>query len=84
MKQSLRMFFSALIVVAGSLPCMAGNGTWTNLTSDGLWSASGNWASGAIADGSGFNADFSTLNLTGNNTVHLDGPRTINNRRYSP
>jgi fibronectin-binding autotransporter adhesin len=76
MKQSLRMFFSALIVVAGSLPCMALNGTWTNLTSGGFWSTNANWAGGTIADGSSYNAVFN-LNLTGNNTVHLDGPRTL-------
>jgi autotransporter-associated beta strand protein len=83
MKQALRMICSALIVAAGSLPCMAGNGTWTNLTSGGLWSASENWASGAIADGSGFTASFSTLNLTGHNTVHLDGPRTNTTLQFS-
>ena len=59
------------------LPRSATNGTWTDATSGGLWSAGGNWSSGTIANGTGGIADFSTLNITSDNTVHLDTPRTI-------
>ncbi len=50
--------------------------TWTN-TAGGLWSMTGNWANGSIANGSGLGADFSALDLTANTTVHLDSARTI-------
>jgi autotransporter-associated beta strand protein len=50
--------------------------TWTN-TAGGLWSMTGNWANGSIANGSGLGADFSALDLTTNTTVHLDSARTI-------
>jgi autotransporter-associated beta strand protein len=55
----------------------AANGTWTNTTSGGLWSASGSWTGGTVANGVDATADFSTLALTGSNTVHLDSARTI-------
>ncbi len=66
-------------VMAGQAACLCwgGSGTWSNPASGGLWSSGGNWSSGAIADGSGFTADFSTLDLEADNTVHLDGPRTL-------
>jgi autotransporter-associated beta strand protein len=50
--------------------------TWTN-TAGGLWSLTGNWANGSVANGSGLGADFSALDLTANTTVHLDSARTI-------
>lgn len=55
---------------------MADNGTWTSL-SDGLWSEPTNWDSATIADGSGFEADFSTIDATSNILVSLDSPRTL-------
>lgn len=65
------------IVLAASPLAHAANGTWTQLTTGGLWSNGGNWSGGTIADGSGFTANFSTLNLTANNTVKMDGSRTL-------
>jgi autotransporter-associated beta strand protein len=59
----------------------ADNGTWTSL-SGGSWNTDTNWAGGPpgiIADGAGFTADFSTLNITANTTVTLDADRTIGN-----
>jgi autotransporter-associated beta strand protein len=53
------------------------NGTWTQLTTGGLWSAAGNWSGGIIADGSGRTANFSTLNLAAENTVKMDGSHTL-------
>ena len=65
------------IVLAASPLAHAANGTWTQPTTGGLWSNGGNWSGGTIADGSGFTANFSTLNLTANNTVKMDGSRTL-------
>ncbi len=65
----------ALLVTAG--PVAAQSSTWTQTTSGGLWTAGGNWFSGTPASGSGSTADFSTLLLPANNTVHLDSPETI-------
>ena len=53
-----------------------GNGTWIQPTSGGLWSDPSNWLNAVIADG-GNSANFSTINLTANNTVHLDSPRSL-------
>lgn len=72
----------AVIVDLTACLSWAGNGTWTNTVSGGLWSTSDNWSSGAIADGSGFTADFSTVDITADNTVHLDGPRTLKNLTF--
>ena len=76
-----RINVKVLIVgwMAGALTLAgyAGNGTWTNPISGGLWSAPENWTDGAVADGGGATADFSTLDLTADNTVHLDGPRIL-------
>jgi len=55
----------------------AANGTWTQLTSGGNWSDTANWSGGNVADASGSTASFDTLDLTADNTVHLDGSRTL-------
>jgi autotransporter-associated beta strand protein len=55
---------------------LAANGTWTNLAA-GSWSTVGNWNAGSIADGADYTADFSTIDITADTTVILDGPRTI-------
>ena len=52
-------------------------GTWTQLTSGGNWSDGGKWSGGTIADESGSTANFSTLNITAENTVQMDGPHTL-------
>ncbi len=59
----------------------AADGTWTNLAG-GSWPTGGNWASGTVADGTGFTADFSTLDLTADATVSLDGARTIGHLKF--
>lgn len=43
----------------------------------GVWSDDTNWQAGAIAQGAGVTADFSTLELTGSPMVTLNGARTI-------
>lgn len=55
-----------------------GSGTWIQPISGGLWSDPSNWNNAVVADGAANTADFSTLDLTAGNTVHLDSPRTIN------
>src|SRR5438128_2143236 len=59
----------------------AASGTWTQTTSGGLWSDITNWNSGSgpIADGLDSTADFSTIDITADDTVHLDSVRTIGN-----
>jgi autotransporter-associated beta strand protein len=57
------------------------NGTWSNLAG-GSWAAGGNWTGGLIADGIGATADFSTLNITANATVTLDGTFTVGTLRF--
>lgn len=54
----------------------AGSGVWTN-ASGGSWATTGNWDSGSIAGGADAAADFSTLSLSANRTVTLDGSRTV-------
>ncbi len=56
----------------------AASGTWTNGLSGGVWSAATHWSGGVVADGVGFTADFSAINITADPTVvHLDSARTI-------
>jgi autotransporter-associated beta strand protein len=74
----LRVLIIALLLPIFSAHAMAGtSGTWTNSTTGGLWSDPTNWAGGVVADGFDQIADFSTLDLTADNAVHLDSPRTI-------
>ena len=55
--------------------------TWTN-TAGGSWPVAGNWLNGNIGNGTVPTADFSTLNLTANATVTLDGARTIGGLKF--
>jgi fibronectin-binding autotransporter adhesin len=72
----------ALIAAALALSMMASvsvaqtSGTWTSATG-GTWGNSGNWSGGAIASGTGAAADFSTLNITGTQTVALNAAYTL-------
>jgi autotransporter-associated beta strand protein len=52
------------------------SGTWSS-TAPGVWSNTANWTNGIVANGQDGIADFSTLSLSGPNTVHLDSARTI-------
>jgi autotransporter-associated beta strand protein len=54
-----------------------GNGIYTQTTSGGNWSGAGNWSGGTIASGSGNSANFNTLDISADNTVHLDFPVTL-------
>ncbi|MCW1916373.1 autotransporter-associated beta strand repeat-containing protein [Luteolibacter sp. GHJ8] len=61
---------------------VAADGLWTN-PAGGSWASAGNWSAATIADGSGFTADFSTLDIAADATVTLDGPRTIGILRFA-
>jgi fibronectin-binding autotransporter adhesin len=74
-----RISASSLAAMAMASSAHAADGTWTQLTSGGLWSNTANWSGGTIADGSGSTANFSTLNINPDNTVHLDSSRTLTN-----
>ena len=56
----------------------AGNGTWVQVASGGVWSVGDNWLNAVIPQAATHSANFNTLNLTANNTVRLDAPRTVN------
>ena len=54
----------------------AGSGVWIT-PGGGSWGGSGNWSGGLIAGATDAAADFSTVNLSANATVTLDGARTV-------
>ncbi len=60
-----------------------GSGTWIRPATGGLWSDPANWQNAVIADGAGNSASFSTLDITANNTVHLDSARTAGTLSFS-
>jgi autotransporter-associated beta strand protein len=66
-----------VLTVLAPAVARAANGTWTQLTSGGNWSDTANWSGGIVADASGSSAAFNTLDLTADNTVRLDGSRTL-------
>ena len=72
-----RSFTVALIAFAITSTALATNGTWSNLTTGGNWSTPNNWTTLQVATGIDGLADFSTLSITADNTVHLDSARTI-------
>ncbi|MCW1925047.1 autotransporter-associated beta strand repeat-containing protein [Luteolibacter arcticus] len=54
---------------------------WTN-AAGGSWPVAVNWLSNGIANGASIVADFSTLNLTADTTVTLNGARTIGGLKF--
>lgn len=72
-----RAALALALTALGAQTLHADSGTWINPASGGLWSTPANWLEGIVADGSGSTANFGTLNLTADNTVHLDGPRAL-------
>ena len=71
----------ALIGWASVISSPAASGTWTN-RNGGSWTNAANWNATTIADGSGNTANFTTLNLSSDVTMTLDGPRTIGNLNF--
>ena len=74
--------FVAGCALAAGQTALAVNGTWIDTTSGGLWSATTNWSGGIVANGTDGIADFSTLDITADNTVHLDSGRTIGQLKF--
>lgn len=60
-----------------------GSGVWVQPATGGFWSDALNWLNAVIADGASSSANFTTLDLTANNTVHLDAPRTLNSASFA-
>ncbi|BCU76389.1 LamG-like jellyroll fold domain-containing protein [Luteolibacter sp. LG18] len=58
------------------------NGVWIN-AAGGSWPTAANWSAGTVPFGTNRTADFSTLNLTADATVTLDGARTIGNLTFA-
>ena len=54
---------------------------WIN-PAGGTWLTAGNWFGNAVATGSGIPVDFSTLDLTADTAVTLDGARTIGGLKF--
>jgi rhamnogalacturonan endolyase len=59
-----------------------GDGVWTRLSNGGAWSDGANWDGGILADGEGRTADFTTLDLTENLAVSLDGLRSVTTLKF--
>ncbi len=82
-KPALGLLASLVALLAAPPSVRAQSGTWTNLidgNASGSWATAANWNNGVIADGADNTANFSTLDLTGTNSVvTLDGARTIGN-----
>ncbi|VGO16997.1 Adhesin BmaC autotransporter [Pontiella desulfatans] len=75
----MKKILSVAALMALVFPSMGADGTYTNVASGGNWSDSANWSGGSVADGSGFTANFNTLDLTEDNLVHMDTARIIGN-----
>ena len=66
---------SAIAAMLTTHVAHAAAGTWTQTASGGLWSDTANWSGGTVANNAA--ANFNTIDITANNTVHLDSARTI-------
>ncbi|HYG24105.1 MAG TPA: autotransporter-associated beta strand repeat-containing protein [Verrucomicrobiae bacterium] len=69
--------FSNVAVTLGQFS----DGSWV-ADADGTWSVTNNWAGGLAANGAGFIADFTGVNLTADRTVTLDSSRSIGQLRF--
>jgi autotransporter-associated beta strand protein len=63
-------------LAAPSLAVAQTSGTWAS-ASGGTWGTTGNWSGGFVASGTGANANFATLDITGTQTVTLDTAYTL-------
>jgi fibronectin-binding autotransporter adhesin len=71
----------AFVLLMSATVSFAVSGTWTNKT-DGVWSATGNWLNGNVADGADNLADFSTISGVTTLNVTLDSGRTLGNLKF--
>lgn len=80
-----RVLVAACSIAATSLlfstPGHAATGTW-NADASANWSDATRWASSTVADGAGFNANF-TFNITAARTITLDSARTIGGMTFT-
>ena len=53
------------------------DGTWINQNTGNLWDTAANWSGGAVANGSGFTANFSSFDLAADITVRLNSSHTL-------
>jgi autotransporter-associated beta strand protein len=66
------------LALLAALSAQAQSGTWTN-PGNGSWPNTANWSGGVVATNTDSTADFSTLNLSADATVTLDGAMTVGN-----
>lgn len=64
------------VVFTVALPTVLGNGTW-GADASANWSEAARWVSSFPANGVGFTANFSALNITADRVVTLDSSRTL-------
>src|SRR6266404_8267005 len=69
-------------VLAAGRTALATNGTWTSTISGGLWSDTTKWSGGTVASGTDAVADFSTLDISADDTVHLDSFRVMGQLKF--
>jgi autotransporter-associated beta strand protein len=72
---------SGFAVLRIIVPKVANNGTWT-YNGDGAWGESNRWSGNVVATGIGNIADFSTIDITADRTVTLDGSLNIGALRF--
>jgi len=75
----LGLLIAAMLGLLPVASAQAADGTWNTTTTGLLWGTAANWLGSTIADGSDATANFNTLNITSDTTVHLDTARTIGN-----
>jgi autotransporter-associated beta strand protein len=72
-----KLLLCVAMLCCATMPLQAADGVWVNNAGDQLWSTAANWSSNVVATGVGATVDFSTLDLVGDTTVHLDSARTL-------
>ena len=75
----------ALLLLADAATTRAADGPWTAVAggaATGFWSDPTAWLNGVIANGAGFTANFTTLDITAASAIHLDSDRTIGNLTF--
>jgi autotransporter-associated beta strand protein len=81
MKPRHHLLFGSVVAFVISQTAHAATGTW-NVDDNGLWSTSGNWSGGIIADDNTSTANL-TNNITADRTVSLDSARNLNKLVFS-
>lgn len=60
-----------------------GSGTWIQPASGGQWNDYANWSGGIVPNSSASSANFATLDLIADNTVHLTAPATVSSLNFA-